>query len=533
VSTERFGPEHADCHTCELHPRCHGRKTRAVPGVPAAHDPCGLMVIGEGPGKHEVVRGVPFAGPAGDVLNDMLQAAGFDRETVHVTNATLGQPPPKEGSGKQGLHGRFPKAIYSCLPRLERELEAWRPRIVVTMGAAALITATGYTQKKNKHVPLLCEHCDPKTRKVGPAVACAVGDCDFVWTALGHTDADAAELWDAEKERLGGKCPLCTANVKRIKVRMVKCPHCKGKKKHVVVEDIFKHDNLALVGKNGIAGALFAAADLPSRWDAFGVEYVICTLHPAFCLHSSGAEQGFGGQFAAQAVLDHLEKAKRLLARPPNWHLSVRLTDDADEVLAYFEGHESEAIYDADIETDAKSPWDVSVIRCIGFGRPDVDEVLVVDTRRMIQVTVIDPNEGKEENAPTEPLRYEIEILDPELLSALRGALLFPTGWQNASYDAICIWRLWGIILENIAADTKVAHHSLRPDEPHTLAHIGAGMTDTLAWKEPKKLKDVQQWDNFTQLVTYNAKDVRNTSYARERMVGRLCRRIEQRRATQ
>lgn len=526
MSTPRFGVEHAECHACELEPRCHGKKARPVAGMPAI-EPNGLMIVGEGPGKNEAIRGEPFVGQAGRVLEDILEAAGMRREQVHLTNATLGQPPPKTSAkGKKDLHGRFPNAIYSCLPRLEAEIAHYRPRVIVTMGKAALVAVTGYTQQRNRHVDNPCDACDPKTRKVGPAVQCAVGDCGWTWTALGRTDEEAKEMWAQEKAALGNQCPQCSAKIKNLRVGMRKCPHCKGRKKRVETVEEFKSENLQLTGKNGIAGALFRAQDLPSRWDQLGVEFIITTIHPAYCLHSSG-DTGFGGQFAALAILDHIEKAKRLLERPPNWACNITLTDEADEVAAYFERYPSPCIWDADVETNAKSPWDVDELRCIGFGRPDVEEVLVVDTRRMLNVEVIDPNEGKAEDEPFEPLQYVISVVDEELLAVLCDVLRTqPLGWQNGSYDLLVIARLLGIRpTETIyAADTKIAHHSLRPDEPHTLGHIAAGMTDTLFWKEPKKLKDVEQWESFTQLATYNAKDVRNTSLARERMVGRIHR---------
>lgn len=514
---KRIGPEYADCHTCELNARCHGKKFRAVMGMPAAREPNGLMIIGEGPGKTEVARDAPFQGPAGDVLDDFLQAAGLQRDETHITNATLGMPPPRsdQSESKKGLHKRFPNAIYSCLPRLEKEIELAKPRVIVTMGMPALVAATGYTEQKNRHIDNPCEHCDPKTRKIGPAIACAKGDCDWyrLWDNL--TEEEANERWRGEGgglEELDGKCPKCEANLKRLKIRQIKCPRCKGKKKRIESYTVFKNDSYALVGENGIAGALFEAKDLPSRWDQFGVKYVIATLHPAYCLHSSGTEQGFGGQFAAQAVLDHIEKAARLLKRDADYRLSVRLTDRADELRAFVR---KPGMYDCDIETNAKSPWDVDEFRCIGIGRADREEVLVVDTRRMLEV-----RRFEEEGYAVE---YDVEVVDQELFDALAEFLTDerkPKTWQNGNYDCVVIHRLMGVRVTPLGADTKVAHHSLRPDEPHKLAHIGSGMTDVFYWKEPKKMKGQHQWENYEQLVVYNARDVRNQSMARERMAG-------------
>ena len=528
MSADIFGPEYAECSTCELEPRCHGKGQRPVPGLPAQKNPNGLMIIGDGPGMREVAAGMPFVGRHGDILDDLLNAAGLKRHETHLTTATLAFPPKKSGDDrKKKLHARFPNAVYSCMPRLEAEIEHYKPRVVLAMGEAALTAATGFTIQKNRHVPNDCANCDPKTRKIGPAIACAVGTCDWVWLdGIGLTDVAAAEAWLEAKEELEGKCPKCEANVKRLKLRQVRCPKCKGKKKRVETRDIFK-STYGLLGKNGIAGALWAAKDLDARWDELGVEYVICTLSPSYCLHSAGTEQGFGGQFAAAAVLDHMQKAARLLERPSQYDLTVRITDQADEVRDYIESTlaaHGPAIYEIDIETNAKSPWDVSDLRCIGIGRPDVAETLVVDTRRMVQITTIDDNEGADELAPRVPLRYEIEILDEALFAVLEEFLTdpsIPKSAQNGAYDYLTIRRLYGIEVKPIGADTKVGHHSLKPDEPHTLAHIAAGLTETPHWKEPKTINGSPQWKSFTDLAVYNARDVRNTALSRERMVGR------------
>lgn len=513
---KRIGPEAADCDACELYARCHGEKYRAVAGAPPV-DPDrfnGLMIIGEGPGETEVARDQPFCGKSGQVLDDLLEAAGFKREETYITNATLGKPPKRSSvdKGKTGLHGRFPNAIYSCIPRLEAEIAQARPRVVVTMGAAALHAATGTVEERNKHVDNDCERCDPKTRKVGPAVMCAKGDCGWRWMALDMTDEEAKEAWKVYKKERDNKCPNCGAKIKNLKVRQIKCPWCGGRKKKVVSETVFKGSLFGLTGKNGIAGALFAAEDLPSRWDELGVEFVICTLHPAFCLRSSGTEEGFGGQFAALAMLDHLEKAKRLLERAPNYDLTVRITDRAEEVEAFTR---APGMYDCDVETDALSPWDVTELRVVGITRADRSEALVVDTRRMIKVL-------RFEEAGYAP-EYEVQVLDQALYDALRAFLTAedkPKTWQGGSYDCVVLWRLLGVRVRPIGADTKVAHHSVRPDEPHTLAHIAAGMTDALYWKQPKRVSGAEQWESFEQLVIYNAHDCRTQSLSRERMAG-------------
>lgn len=473
----------------------------------------GIMIIGEAPGREEVVRDAPFQGRSGELLDAMLSAAGIEREATWITNTLLGYPPKKpQGAKGSTLHAWFPNAIYSCLPRLEAEIEAARPKVIVLMGPAPLTAATGTVIEKNQHVDNPCDYCDPKTRKIGPAVQCAKG-CGWTWLdALGQTEERAKELWAEAKEALGGTCPRCEANIKNLRIGDRKCPKCGGKKKKVREVAIFKDGGYALTGKNGMAGALFASDSLPSAWNELGVEYVIATLHPKYCLYSQGVERGFGGQFAALAVVDHLEKARRLVERPPRYEMSVLVTDRAEDVEAFTR---EPGVYDCDIETDALSPWDVSELRCIGISVPGREQVLVVDTRRMLQVRRSEDALGV--------AYFDIEVLDAPLFEALSAFLTEPSkgkNWTNGSYDCVVLWRMMGLRVRPLAADTKIAHHCLRPDEPHKLSHIAAAMTEALYWKQPKKMAGQEQWESFEQFAIYNAHDCRTQGLAIERMVG-------------
>jgi len=103
-----------------------------------------LMFVGEQPGDREDVEGAPFVGPAGQLFDRALQAAGIDRSTVYVTNivkhfkwkhGTAAAPRPP---GKRRLHDK-PNAyeVGACKPWLEAEIRLIKPRVVVLMGATA------------------------------------------------------------------------------------------------------------------------------------------------------------------------------------------------------------------------------------------------------------------------------------------------------------------------------------------------------------------------------------------------------------
>ena len=69
------------CRRCNLWQRA----TQAVPGE--GPKDARIMLLGEQPGDEEDIRGRPFLGPAGRVLDEALLKAGLARETVFVTNA--------------------------------------------------------------------------------------------------------------------------------------------------------------------------------------------------------------------------------------------------------------------------------------------------------------------------------------------------------------------------------------------------------------------------------------------------------------
>lgn len=91
----------------------------------------GLMVIGEGPGADEDRLGRPFVGAAGQLLDKILAAGGFDRrENAYIANVVKCRPPAN----------RIPTAqeCALCLPHLEAQLKILQPKIVLLLGATAL-----------------------------------------------------------------------------------------------------------------------------------------------------------------------------------------------------------------------------------------------------------------------------------------------------------------------------------------------------------------------------------------------------------
>jgi uracil-DNA glycosylase len=96
-----------------------------------------VVLVGEQPGDQEDLSGEPFVGPAGRLLDNALEQAGFSRPEVYVTNAVkhFRFTRPK---GKQRIHKSPARwQVAACGPWLVAELEQVRPQVVVLLGATA------------------------------------------------------------------------------------------------------------------------------------------------------------------------------------------------------------------------------------------------------------------------------------------------------------------------------------------------------------------------------------------------------------
>jgi uracil-DNA glycosylase family 4 len=85
-----------------------------------------LMFIGEGPGYHEDIQGLPFVGAAGQLLNTLLGEIGLSREEVRITNTVLCRPP--------GNRDPLPDELESCRPYLTQQIELVDPKVISTLG---------------------------------------------------------------------------------------------------------------------------------------------------------------------------------------------------------------------------------------------------------------------------------------------------------------------------------------------------------------------------------------------------------------
>ncbi|MCR5135998.1 MAG: uracil-DNA glycosylase [Oscillospiraceae bacterium] len=122
-SWDKLKTECADCRLCPL---CTGRHN-LVFGV--GSEQASLMLVGEGPGEQEDLQGFPFVGPAGKLLDDMLEIIDLDRSQVYIANTVKCRPP----------HNRDPQReeLEACRPWLERQIALLSPKLIVCLGRIA------------------------------------------------------------------------------------------------------------------------------------------------------------------------------------------------------------------------------------------------------------------------------------------------------------------------------------------------------------------------------------------------------------
>ncbi len=100
-----------------------------------------LMIIGEAPGKHENELGVPFVGPAGELLNDCLRKAEIKRSSVYITNVCKYQPPMND-LNKLNLIGI--DINKECEDLWNNEIIPIRPKCILAVGRTALAAMMGW-----------------------------------------------------------------------------------------------------------------------------------------------------------------------------------------------------------------------------------------------------------------------------------------------------------------------------------------------------------------------------------------------------
>jgi DNA polymerase len=98
-----------------------------------------IILIGEAPGKNEILQGKPFVGQAGKNLDEFINVLGIQKTDLYITNVVKMRPYKiNEQTGREANRTPTKKEVGIFSPHLMRELEIIKPKLVVTLGNIAL-----------------------------------------------------------------------------------------------------------------------------------------------------------------------------------------------------------------------------------------------------------------------------------------------------------------------------------------------------------------------------------------------------------
>jgi len=109
-----------ECRLCELW------KTRNNPVVGEGSLSTKIMLIGEAPGYYEDLKGRPFVGKAGKILDELLDSLGQGRAEMYITNILKCRPP--------GNRNPAAAEIKACTPYLDAQMSIIEPGVIATLG---------------------------------------------------------------------------------------------------------------------------------------------------------------------------------------------------------------------------------------------------------------------------------------------------------------------------------------------------------------------------------------------------------------
>ena len=140
MSFDQLKQEHSTCAKCPA--LCQSRSQVVFgSGNPKAE----VLFICEAPGANEDKQGIPFCGMSGQVLNELLAAAGLAREDIFITNNILCRPENNRNPAKE--------EVENCRERLDALISIMQPKVIVTIGNFAterILGKKGITSLRGK-----------------------------------------------------------------------------------------------------------------------------------------------------------------------------------------------------------------------------------------------------------------------------------------------------------------------------------------------------------------------------------------------
>lgn len=112
-----------NCNSCSLSETCLNKV------ISTGNLSADIMMIGEAPGRNEDEQGEPFVGKGGNVLDKAIQAVGWKRSDLYITNTIKCRPPNNRNPLRQEL--------VSCYAHLSNEINFVNPKVIICVGSTA------------------------------------------------------------------------------------------------------------------------------------------------------------------------------------------------------------------------------------------------------------------------------------------------------------------------------------------------------------------------------------------------------------
>ena len=124
ITLEDVAQKVASCSRCAL----SKKRTHTVPGMGVLNP--AVLVVGEGPGAEEDAQGLPFVGPAGKLLDKMLEAISLSRDVnCYIANIVKCRPPNNRTP--------LPEEAAACISFLEAQIHILKPKLILAAGRTA------------------------------------------------------------------------------------------------------------------------------------------------------------------------------------------------------------------------------------------------------------------------------------------------------------------------------------------------------------------------------------------------------------
>lgn len=440
----------AQCGVCPLDGLRRAKPKIEVLGKPStARDKLPIMFIGEAPGRNEVLKREVFIGDSGTLLTGMLEKCGVTREQVWITNALLCRPPDNDIKEADG-------ALEACHGRLTAEIEAAKPKVIVTLGATAYRAVAGVVRDAVRRRLQRCKSCE----------------------GAGYARREDA-AWLSSRERWGGGDPN----------EPVECPKCDGKGKgyaDVLVDRLTLPRTLTQD-----VGSTMPPEE--REWSIFedAPWTLVPVFHPAAMIRTNKKDGGAGASILGPALIPatvrHLRRAIAMARGEttiPNLVKELWLVQgECPEAEAFLKLHGD---YTIDIETEPldKKRYGRSYdpahhrITVVGIGRDGICYVFDWTT-----------------SGPHHELVREF-LARPEVTKV---GHFFTSDVGHLEYH---VGPVEGSLL-----DTALLHHAVWPEELQSLGFTAHTYLGVKPWKPPKS-HSVKHFKDLESLATYNGRDV-------------------------